>query len=266
VSDVDDSGQPINPREKPMGFFEHLEDLRWTIIKCVIAFTIFASAIGFYLKEFNDLVMWPLHHIQAQNPGFALDLGTTTIMESFTVTVQLCCIGGLVCALPFCLFFLAQFVAPALTEKEMKMVLPGCITAFVLFLIGASFSFFLLVPTTIGVSLELNHMFGFITRWTPGSYYSLLMWLVLGVGAAFEFPLVIFVLVLIGLLQVATLKKYRRHAVVAILIIAAVITPTPDPFTQLMFATPLYVLYEIAIIVCSRVEKKRLAERGIQDV
>jgi sec-independent protein translocase protein TatC len=266
VSDVDDSGNPINPREKPMGFFEHLEDLRWTIIKCVIAFTIFASAIGFYLKEFNDLVMWPLHHIQAQNPGFALDLGTTTIMESFTVTVQLCCIGGLVCALPFCLFFIAQFVAPALSEKEMKMVLPGCITAFVLFLIGASFSFFLLVPTTIGVSLDLNHMFGFTTRWTPGSYYSLLMWLVLGVGGAFEFPLVIVVLVMIGLLKVATLKKYRRHAIVAILIIAAVITPTPDPFTQLMFATPLYILYEIAILFCSRLEKKRLAERGIRDV
>ncbi len=128
-----------------------------------------------------------------------------------------------------------------------------------LFLIGASFSFFLLVPTTIGVSLELNQLFGFITRWTPGSYYSLLMWLVLGVGATFEFPLLILLLIHLGLLKVATLKKYRRHAVVAILIIAAVITPTPDPFTQLLFATPLYILYEIAILVGSRVERKRLA-------
>ncbi|PTY05927.1 twin-arginine translocase subunit TatC [Opitutaceae bacterium EW11] len=245
-----------------MGFFEHLEDLRWTLVKCAIVFTIFATAIGFYLKEFNDLVLWPLHHVQATHPGFLLELGTTTIMEGFTVVVQLCCVGGGLLSAPFCLFFLGQFVAPALTEKEMKMVLPTCFVAAFLFLLGCAFSFFLLVPSTINISLELNQLFGFITRWTPGSYYGLLMWLVLGVGAAFEFPLLIVLLVYMGLLQVATLRRYRRHAVVVILIIAAVVTPTPDPFTQLMFATPLYILFELAILVSSRVEKRRAARQS----
>lgn len=261
LSQDSDAGRP-NPREKSMGFFEHLEDLRWTLVKCAIVFTIFATAIGFYLKEFNDLVLWPLHHVQATHPGFLLELGTTTIMEGFTVVVQLCCVGGGLLSAPFCLFFLGQFVAPALTEKEMKMVLPTCFVAAFLFLLGCAFSFFLLVPSTINVSLELNQLFGFITRWTPGSYYGLLMWLVLGVGAAFEFPLLIVLLVYMGLLQVATLRRYRRHAVVVILIIAAVVTPTPDPFTQLMFATPLYILFELAILVSSRVEKRRAARQS----
>lgn len=240
-----------------MGFFDHLEELRWTLIKCAIVVVGFASAIGFYLKEFNDAVLWPLHHAQAKNPDFKLELGTTTIMEGFSVVVQLCCVGGLILGAPFCLYFVGQFVSPALTEKEMKLVLPSCLVAFLLFLMGAAFSFFLLVPSTINVSLELNQLFGFVTRWTPDSYYSLLTWLVLGVGAAFEFPLLIVIAVFLGLLSVATLRRYRRHAIVVILIIAAVVTPTPDPFTQLMFATPLYILFEIAIIVAARVERKR---------
>jgi sec-independent protein translocase protein TatC len=258
----DFSNEVINPREKAMGFFEHLEDLRWTLVKSAIAFAVFAGLIGFFLKEFNDVVLWPLHHVQAQNPKFTVDLGTTSIMEGFTVVVQLCCVGGLILAAPFCLYFLGQFISPALTQKEMKLVLPGCVVAMLLFAIGASFSFFLLVPTTISVSLQLNELFGFATRWTPGSYYSLLLWLVLGVGAAFEFPLVIVFLVHIGMLKVATLRRYRRHAVIAILVIAAVVTPTPDPVTQLMFATPLYVLYEIAILASSRIERRRVLVGG----
>jgi sec-independent protein translocase protein TatC len=246
-----------NPREKPMGFFEHLEDLRWTLVKCAIVTVIFAAAIGFFLRQFNELVLWPLHHVQAGNPNVSLDLGTTSIMEGFSVVLQICCVGGLLLAAPFCLFFLGQFVSPALTDREIKLVLPACIAAFLLFLLGAAFSFFLLVPSTINVSVQLNELFGFITRWTPDSYYSLLLWLVLGVGGAFEFPLLIVILVFLGLLRVATLRKYRRHAVIVILILAAVVTPTPDPFTQLSFAVPLYLLFELAIIVSARVEKRR---------
>lgn len=254
----DSSAAPLSQREKPMGFFDHLEDLRWTLIKCAVAFVVFAASVGFYLKAFNDAVQWPLHHVQAKHPTFVLDLGTTSIMESFSVVMQLCCVGGLVLAAPFCLYFVGQFVAPALTEKELKLVLPGCLTALLLFLLGAAFSFFFLVPSTINVSVQLNELFGFATRWTPASYYGLLVWLVLGVGAAFEFPLLIVIMVYMGLLQVATLRKYRRHAVVVIFIIAAVVTPTPDPFTQLIFATPLYVLFELAIIASSRVERRRV--------
>ena len=146
-------------------------------------------------------------------------------------------------AAPFILFFIGQFVSPALNQKELKLVLPGALTAFLLFLAGAAFSFFLLVPSTIRVSLELNELLGFTQRWTPGNYYSLLMWLTVGVGAAFEFPLLIVLLVYLGMVSVAKLRSWWRHALVVIFIISAIVTPTPDPVTQTMLAVPLYALY-----------------------
>ena len=244
-------------REKPMGFWGHLEELRGTLIKCALVFAAFATFIGYYLTEFNDVLLWPLMKVKAEYPALVVDLGTTTIMEGFNVVIQMCLLGGLVMSAPFFLFFIGQFVAPALTEKEIKAVLPLCLSALVLFLIGASFSFFLLVPSTIRVAVEINEMFHYALRWTPGSYYSLLTWLVLGVGASFEFPLVIVLLVWLGFMTTAFLRKYRRHAIVVIFIIAAVVTPTPDPITQTMFALPLYVLYEIAILASTRVEKRK---------
>ena len=244
-------------REKPMGFFDHLEELRWTLIKCAATFLIFASIIGYFLKQFNDVLLWPLTSVKADYPKIVIDLGTTTIMEGFNVVIQMCVLGGFVMSAPFFLLFIGQFVAPALTAKELKAVLPMCFSAMVLFLMGAAFAYFFLVPSTIRVAVEINDMFGYALRWTPGSYYSLLTWLVLGVGASFEFPLIIVLLVWLGLMTTAFLRKYRRHAIVVIFIIAAIVTPTPDPITQTMFAIPLYLLYEIAILASTRVEKRK---------
>ncbi|MDR1283318.1 MAG: twin-arginine translocase subunit TatC [Opitutaceae bacterium] len=259
LEDDDDAGEDIPGSERPRGFFDHLEELRWTLIKCVIVFGVFVALIGFFLKESNELLLWPLHQVQAEagNASLSLDLGTHSIMESFTIVIQMCCMGGLVLGLPFMFFFVGQFVAPALHEREKKRVLPVCLSALLLFVIGAAFSFFLLVPGTIRVSVGLNHLFGFVTRWTPEAYYSLLMWLVPGVGAAFEFPLLIVVLVWMGLLTTRKLVGWWRHALLVIFIIAAIVTPTPDPVTQTVLATPLYALYWLAILVGRRVEKRR---------
>lgn len=252
-----DASDAAAPREKPMGFWDHLEELRGTIIKSVVVFIVFATLIGIYMQEFNDVLMMPLMKIKAAYPAVTIDLGTTTIMEGFNVVIQMCVLGGLALSLPFVLFFVGQFVSPALTEKELKAVLPLCASALVLFTLGAAFAYFFLLPSTLRVSVEINQMFGFAIRWTPGSYYSLLTWLVLGVGASFEFPLVIVLLVWLGVMTTDFLRKYRRHAIVVIFIIAAIVTPTPDPITQTMFAVPLYLLYEIAIIASSRVEKRK---------
>lgn len=252
-------------REKPMGFWDHLNELRGTLIKSLITFLIFAVLIGFFMKEFSGVLQAPLVKVQQtykeEHPNLVVDsgplLGTTSIMEGFNVVIQMCVLGGLTLSTPFILFFIGQFVAPALTEKELKAVLPMCISAFVLFLGGAAFSFFLLVPSTLRVSLELNEFFGFAVRWTPASYFSMLMWLVLGVGVSFEFPLVIVLLVWLGLVTTEFLRKYRRHAIVVIFVIAAIITPTPDPIIQCMFAAPLYILFELAILASTRVEKRK---------
>jgi sec-independent protein translocase protein TatC len=247
------------PREKPMGFWDHLEELRWTLVKSAVVFIVFAILIGVYMKEFNSLLMWPFDSARAKFPSVTMELGTTTIMEGFNVVIQMCVLGGGVLAVPFILFFVGQFVAPALNEREIKAVTPIIASATVLFLLGATFSFFILVPNTIGVAVEINQLLGYTLRWTPGSYYSLVTWLVLGVGASFEFPLIIVLLVWLGIMTTAFLRKYRRHAIVGIFVIAAIVTPTPDPITQAMFAAPLYLLYEIAIIAGARVEKNRKA-------
>lgn len=241
-----------------MGFLDHLDDLRWTLIKSVGAFLIFAICIGFALKQFNHALLWPLHMVKAENPTMEIDLGTTSLMEGFSIILQICAVGGFVLALPFILFFVGQFVAPALNERELKLVLPVCLSALALFIVGAAFSFFLLVPSAVRVAVEVNDYFGFMMRWTPGSYYSLLLWLVAGVGASFEFPLVIVVLVWLRLISTAFLRKYRRHTIVLIFIIAAVVTPTPDPITQSLFALPLYILFEIAVFIGGRVERARM--------
>jgi sec-independent protein translocase protein TatC len=262
---VDADAAP-DPREKPMGFLEHLEELRWTLVKCAIVLAVAATAVGYFLKEFNAVLLWPLRHVQAERAGLTLELSTRSVMESFGIIIQLCGWGGLALAAPFMLYFIGQFVAPALNEKERRLILPSGFSAFVLFILGSAFGFLLLVPSTLRVSLEINDLLGFSTTWTPDSYYSLLTWLVLGVGLAFEFPLLIVIAIYFGLLRVETLRKFRRHSIVAIFIIAAIVTPTPDPFTQTMFAVPLYVLFELAVLVGARVQARRDARLAAEDI
>jgi len=140
------------------------------------------------------------------------------------------------------------------------VIVPTGLSAFVLFLCGASFGYFLLTPSTVRVAFELNDQLGYTVMWTAEKYYSLLIWLVLGMGGAFEFPLLVVLAVYMGLVEVATLRKYRRHAIVVIFIIAAVVTPTPDPINQSLFAIPLIVLYEAAILVASQLKRRRKDE------
>ena len=242
-----------------MGFWDHLEELRWTLVKCAIAFAVFAGLIGYFIKEFNHYLMWPLLSVKENYPDLVIELGTTSIMEVFNMIIQMCIMGGFLLATPFILFFIGQFVGPALTPKEKRAVLPLCFSAFVLFMIGAAFGFFLLMPSTVRFAIDLNNAFNLAFRWTAGSYYSTLSWLVLGVGASFEFPLVVVLLVWLGLMTTDSLRKYRRHAIVVIFIVAAIVTPTPDPITQSIFALPLYLLYEIAILVSARIEKRKRA-------
>ncbi|MDR1789880.1 MAG: twin-arginine translocase subunit TatC [Opitutaceae bacterium] len=280
-----------DPREKVMGFFDHLEEMRWVIVKCAIALVIGAALVGGFITKFNAFVLGPLNDVKAEytekavaearaaagkegradavvvaHPSFEVDLGTTSLAESFTVIVQIVCMGGAVLAAPFMLWFIGCFISPALNERERRLAAPVLAAATALFLSGAAFGFFILVPNTIRMSIEINEMLGFVMRWTPSSYYSLLLWLVLGVGLTFEFPLLVLAAIAIGALRVETLRRYRRHAIVVIFILAAIITPTIDPVSQLLFAAPLYGLYELSLLVGGRLQKKRdLRERAEHD-
>ncbi len=243
-----------------MGFLGHLEELRWTLIKSAVVFGLFVTLIAYFVDDFAHVLNWPLERVRADYPKMNTDLITNSPMGVFSVIIDICLIGGLVLSLPFILFFVGQFIAPALTKRELKVLLPTCVSALMLFLGGASFGYFLITPSTIRVAFELNQLLGYTVMWTADRYYSLLMWLVLGMGAAFEFPLLIVLAVYMGLIEVATLRKYRRHAIVVIFIIAAVVTPTPDPFNQTLFALPLILLYEISILVAAQLKRRRKDE------
>lgn len=260
MDEYDEAGHPPGSpatKGKAMGFLGHLEELRWTLIKCAVVFAVFVTLIAYQLQRTSELLLRPLHQVMAEYPQVKEQLVTTSPMGVFSVIIDMCLIGGLVMALPFWLFFIGQFVAPALTKREMKVLVPTALMAFILFLGGAAFGFFLLTPSTIRVSVELNVSMGYQVMWTADKYYSLLMWIVLGMGAAFEFPLLVVLAVYMGLVEVATLRKYRRHAIIVIFIIAAIVTPTPDPLNQCFFAVPLIVLYEIAIFVASCIGQRR---------
>jgi sec-independent protein translocase protein TatC len=251
-------GEPApTPHEKPMGFLDHLEELRWTLIKCAIVFAIFVTVIAYRLDDASTLLTWPLEQVKAEFPKMKTDLVTNSPMGVFTVIIDMCLIGGIVLALPFWIYFLGRFISPALNEKELRVIVPTGLSAFALFLAGAAFGYYFLTPNTIRVAFELNEMLGYTIMWTADKYYSLLMWMVLGMGAAFEFPLLVVLAVYMGLVEVATLRKYRRHAIVVMFIIAAIVTPTPDPFNQCLFAVPLILLYEVAILVAARITARR---------
>lgn len=261
LPESDDPGStgPANPREKRMGFLEHLEELRWTILKCAVTFAIVVTLIAIFMKEFAFLLSWPLEQVKGDYPQLASQLVTTSPMAVFSVIIQICGLGGFVVSLPFFLYFIGRFIAPALTDREMKLLLPTAAAAAGLFLFGAAFSYLLLVPSTIRVSMQLNDMFGFQMLWTAERYYWLVVVLVLGMGAAFEFPLLLVLLVRLEMVDVARLRRWRKLMILGFFIVAAVVTPTPDPFNQAIVALTMYLLYEISIVIAARVERRRRA-------
>jgi sec-independent protein translocase protein TatC len=260
VNDPDPSpetGESPTLREKAMSFWEHLDELRGTLIKSVIAVVLSAGLVGWYLKKFYSLLMWPFDHAVAKYPDLTVELGTGSMLQGFNVLVQTCLYGGLLLAAPFILYFVAQFVAPALTSREKRAVLPLCLASGALLALGVAFAFFVIVPSAVQMTIEINRTFDWKFYWTVGDYYSVLISTVLGIGTLFQMPLIVVLLVWLGLTSTAFLRRHRRHVIVLLFIAAAVLTPTGDPFMQTLFGLPLYLLFEVALLVSARVERNR---------
>lgn len=243
-----------------MGFLDHLEELRGTLMKCAVVFAVFVALIAYNLEAVKIFLNSPLALVHAKFPQASQELVTNSPMSVFSVIINICMIGGVILSLPFWIFFLGQFIAPALTEREKKVIVPAGLSAFALFLAGVNFGYYVLVYSSLYVAVELNLQMGFQVMWTADRYYSLLMWMTLGMGAAFEFPLIVVLAVYFGLIEVATLIRYWRHAIVVIFIISAIVTPTPDPVNMAIFALPLMILYGLAILVASQLKRRRVDE------
>ena len=243
-----------------MSFLDHLEDLRWTLFKSLCAFGLSCILIGVFLSQFSDVLRFPYEFAVSGRDLEMSGLINTSILGVFSVIFYLLLGGGFALSLPFILFFVGQFVAPGLNEKELRLLRPACTMAFVLFLLGSTFSFFILVPAALRASIIFNEILGFAPMWTAASYYSLLTWMVLGVGIAFQFPLVLLILVFLGIVTHAQLVAFRKYSIVLFLCLGAVVTPTTDPVTFILLALPMSILYEIAIAGARRLERKRQEE------
>lgn len=266
-TDSEQTPEAIAP-EKPasdMSFLEHLEDFRKMLIGCAVALVLGIAVVGIFLSQFSNALIYPLHVAMGDSDNQLHGLITTGPMGVFSVIFQVCIFGGFFLALPAMLFFAARFLSPALSPQEKRLVIPASLAALVLFVGGALFSYFFLVPVSLKASQFFNDMLGFETIWRADKYYGLLLWMVLGVGASFEFPLVVISLVKLRIITVDQLRAFRRYSIVGFMVIAALITPTGDPFTMTLLAAPMILFYELAILFCRNKEQKEVVAEDVLD-
>lgn len=244
-------------------FLEHIEDLRWMIIKSAIALGVCMIVTACFAKSIITLLMYPLNQ-ELNSRGldasrFLVSLGVT---DPLNTLIDVALFSGLVLACPFICYFIGEFVVPALTPKEKKFLLPTFLIGGVLFLCGVLFSYFLVLPQTIAFFIEFNEWLGWQPTWTIQNYLDFTLQMLIGCGLAAELPLVILLLAQFGMVTKKMLTEYRRHALVIILIAAACITPSSDPYNLTLVFAPMYVLYELSIWGTAWIEYRR-AQRAV---
>lgn len=228
--------------EETKPFLDHLEDLRWMLVKMAMTLGI-AMAISFcFRQELVRIIQWPLTAVNSK-----IVLQTFGVTDSFKISMTLAFYAGIVLSFPLLLYFIGQFVLPALTKKEKKYVLPAIAVGFVLFLSGVCFSYFEVLPQTLAFFYKDAESLQWTPMWTAREYYSFVTQLTLAFGLAFELPVAVLVLVHIGLVNFAFLNRTRSYAIVLILMLAMLIAPTPDVLTFFSLGAPMIVLYEICI-------------------
>jgi sec-independent protein translocase protein TatC len=180
--------------------------------------------------------------------------------EGFMLSIKLAFFAGIVISFPFLLYFLLQFILPGLHTNERRALFPAMAVGFGLFLTGVFFSYFYVLPRVLEFFYEYSQGMGIENEWRIGYYISFATQFTLIFGLSFELPVVVMTLVKLGILNYDTMKKTRSYAILAIFVIAAIITPTPDAFTLILLAGPMIVLYEICIWLAYFINKKEREE------
>ena len=260
-------------QQKDMSFLEHLEELRrrlfWSVVSVIIGIIVIVIYHDFVVDE---VIMGPrkpdfvtyrafCHWSQTMGMGdqLCLDpprlvLQSTTMSGNMNADIMVCVVGGIILAFPFIVWQLWGFIKPGLKDKETKSVRGVVFYVSLLFFTGVSFGYYLLAP--LSIQFLGNYTFADVQN-TPTllSYLKLTTSLVFGTGLVFQLPVVVYFLSRIGIVTAAFLRKYRRHAFVVNLIVAAIITP-PDVTSQILVSLPILLLYEVSILVAARAEKR----------
>lgn len=236
-------------------FWEHLDELRGVIIRSLVV-TAVASVICFCLKDWLfDIVLAPRssdfisYRLLGIEDYFELSLMNIGLTEQFMTHMRVAIYAGLLLASPYVLYQLFGFIAPALYRNERQAAIWISVSAYVMFIVGTLVDYLLIFPLTVRflgtyqVSPDVANML------TLQSYIDTLISMSFVMGAIFELPVVCTILGRLGLLNRMMMTAYRRHSIVAILVVAAIITPTTDAFTLLVVALPVWLLYEVSILL-----------------
>lgn len=263
-----------------MSFFDHLEALRWHLIRSAIAvFVFFILAFWKYDWIYQNIIMGPMHpdfwsfrmmcslsKVLNLN-GFCIDhingqIINTEVAGQFLLQINSSFMIGIILGIPYILWEIWKFIKPALLEKERKAASGFVFYASVLFIIGILFGYYILVPESVAflasysVGPDIKNMF------TVSSYLSIVGTITLLTGILFELPIIIYILASIGILTGTFMRRTRRYAIIIIMVVGAIVSPSPDILTTTLATVPLLVLYEVGILIAARVEKKRLKKHN----
>lgn len=245
---------PFTARDRKQPLLEHLEEFRSMLLRCLAALLI-ASVICIPLAR--PLLAWlqaPLLRVAAQNE-FAYELITTSPVEGFLQVVKVVFASGVLLSLPVLIALAARFVFPGLTPREQKLLTTGGLAGGALFAIGVTIGYAVTLPVAVKVMFHFNNYLGTTANWKIDAYLGFTLHLLIGFGLAFELPLILLLLGRMGLITTASMGRHRRQVLVGILVLAMLLTP-PDVVSQLQMAIPLYVLYELCILILRLVERR----------
>ncbi len=268
---------PVNEQAE-MTFIDHLEELRWHIIRSLIAIIIGSIIVGFNITYVVDQIfMGPVHkefitykwlcqignwiHIPdlCMN-NFNLRFQSNAMTEQFLMTFTIAFTAGFILAFPYVFWELWKFVRPALSDKEKRGTAGVIAWISILFFIGVAFGYYILTPFMVYFysTYTISPLIDF--KPTISDYFENLVYLTVGIGLLFQLPVVVMLLTRVGILTPKTLKSIRKFAFVVILILAAIITPSTDPFSLALVTIPLYGLYEFSIFLSVRIYKRNNKE------
>jgi sec-independent protein translocase protein TatC len=263
--------------ESEMSFFDHIDVLRKHLIRAVGVIALFTAGAFYYTDFiFNEIIMGPKNpqfwtyrmmcKLVAKYPSIGEDFCITKIdakiintemAGQFTLQLNSCVMVGIILGIPYLLFELWLFIKPALHDSERKSASGFVMFASFLFFTGIMFGYFIICPLSVNFLTNFTVSPDIQNTFTIDSYLSSVMTLTLGSGVIFQLPVIIFILSKMGIMTPAFMRASRRYSTVLILIVAAVVTPTADPYTMLIVALPLFMLYELSIYISANIEKKK---------
>ena len=230
----------MNDTKDSMPFLDHLEELRWRLIKSILSILLGAVVSFYFIDLIIEFLIKPTEGLKN-----AMDLQVLKVQGMFMIKWGIALLGGVVVSVPVLTYQLWKFIAPGLYIDEKKYIIPLILFTFLSFISGLVFAYMIVIPFSLSFFTSVG-LEGIENNFSINYYFNFITWLMLGSGLIFELPVVVFILSIIGLLTPAFMRHYRRHSIVSIFILSSFITP-PDPVSMLIMAVPLILLYELSI-------------------